>query len=395
MRRRAQEQVRKMSRLAKKKGRNSTESFRKAFEMAGKLPASAYSKRANTALQSHLENSHGKGLRRTLYRLLDMPGSSRSSVVVFIFLVGTIFASVLSFFLATVPSLKRDYSDELAILDTVIMAIFSFELVLRVIVATLDLQRMLICDACEPKTPLGSAPFSYLSQTRAPSRIAPHPRTTFAPTYHRRVPVCPDPRVRARLPPSRAPDFWVDVIVLVPSYLSLGGVSFEALPAFFEVLQLLRLLRTLKLMRMYSGWQVLIIALQNSWRAMLVPGFAMLITTMMLSGLLFLVESGPNDGSDPDAFPDAFGAMWCIFWIVATLGFDGSMGTGGQAGQCIIGIAIISGLIFTTMPIVRAHSSNHAVSLPLLASLAPCATPAGAWASLSTRPCPPAWFATH
>ena len=81
----------------------------------------------------------------------------------------------------------------------------------------------------------------------------------------------------------------------------------------------------------------------------------MLITILLLSGALFLVDGqAPESGSD--AFEDGFASLWCIFWIVATLGFDGSMGTGGAAGQGIIAVAIVSGLLFTTMPIV-----NHVV----------------------------------
>ena len=41
----------------------------------------------------------------------------------------------------------------------------------------------------------------------------------------------------------------------------------------------------------------------------------------------------------------------CVFWLVTTLGYDGSLGTGGAAGQCIVAAALLSGLILTTMPI--------------------------------------------
>ena len=114
-------------------------------------------------------------------------------------------------------------------------------------------------------------------------------------------------------------------------------------------MQLLRLLRILKLMRHYSGWRVLLHALHTAWRAMLVPGFAMLMTILLLSGALWLTEGNVADSED--RFHDGFDAMWCIFWIVTTLGYDGPMGSGGSPGQCLIAIAIVAGLLLTTMPI--------------------------------------------
>ena len=54
---------------------------------------------------------------------------------------------------------------------------------------------------------------------------------------------------------------------------------------------LLRLMRILKLMRHYSGWRVLTIALERSWRAICVPVFAMLMTILVLSGLLHALET--------------------------------------------------------------------------------------------------------
>ena len=128
------------------------------------------------------------------------------------------------------------------------------------------------------------------------------------------------------------------------------------LPIFLKFLQLLRLLRILKLMRHYVDVRVLMIALGTAWRALLVPAFAMLLCILILSGGLWLAELDPNH---EDAFDNALEALWCVFWIVSTLGFDGSMGTGGSLGQVIIAIAIIAGLILTTMPITMIGEAFH------------------------------------
>ena len=109
----------------------------------------------------------------------------------------------------------------------------------------------------------------------------------------------------------------------------------------------------------------------------------MLIAILLLSGALIVIEkaslqrllrqheanaganaeanAGANAGAsasgsagavwEGDAFLDGFEAMWCIFWIVTSLGFDGSMGLEGPGQRLIFASAIICGLIFTTMPI--------------------------------------------
>jgi len=155
------------------------------------------------------------------------------------------------------------------------------------------------------------------------------------------------------------PNYWIDVMCVVPYYVELGFVASEGwenarMPTALRFLQLLRLLRIIKLFRHYSGWRVLILALQNSWRALIVPCFAMYMTIAMLSGALFLVEEamlGKADPDDPDRFQSGFDSMWCIFWIVASLGYDGYLGADHTPGKLIVALAICAGLLFTTMPI--------------------------------------------
>ena len=95
--------------------------------------------------------------------------------------------------------------------------------------------------------------------------------------------------------------------------------------------------------------RVLTIALNAAWRALVIPGFAMMLCTLILSGALWICE-GTVDNEEL-AFDDAFEALWCVFWIVTTLGYEGRFGTGGGIGQLIIAAAIICGLVLTTMPI--------------------------------------------
>ena len=210
--------------------------------------------------------------------------------------------------------------------------------------------------------------------------------------------------------------YWIDVACLLPFYLEIamrassdvvvagnvgsdvgGGAVVTAadpfeLPLAFKILQLLRLLRVLKLLRHYSGWRVLLVALHNSWRALLVPGFAMLLTVLILAGCLFLAEqdvtpsqilssstsnatalmrgAASSDGGSgelsAEGFRDGWETMWVCFWLVATLGYDGYLGSGAVGGQVVIAVALVCGLLFTTMPITIMCVQSP---LPSLASM--------------------------
>jgi len=127
---------------------------------------------------------------------------------------------------------------------------------------------------------------------------------------------------------------------------SCGG-SIE-LPAVILSLQLLRVLRALKLMRHLFDLRVLTVALAEAGRPVLLPAAAMMVVILVLSGALWLLETDPES---EDAFGNAFDALWCVFWLVCSLGFDGPMGTGGVSAKLIIATAVASGLVLTTMPI--------------------------------------------
>ena len=248
---------------------------------AGRARAAGFASALSSSLAANLSFSTrvmtSTGLRHRLLHFLERPNSSRGAFFCFCFLVAAIATSVVSFFLSTVEALE--HSAQLQWLELVLTGIFSIEIGLRVVAGSLDVRRKLLLDGY----------------------------------------------------------FWIDVSVLAPSYLVLANLVDEANPS-FRLMRLLRLLRTLKLMRFYSGWRVLTIAIHNSWRALLVPGFAMLIMTLLLSGTLFLVEE-TGEPSD-DAFADGFDALWCVFWIVTTLGYDGPMGNGSWLGQLILAVTI-------------------------------------------------------
>ena len=90
------------------------------------------------------------------------------------------------------------------------------------------------------------------------------------------------------------PTYWVDVLCLVPFYVSIVTEAVSPgtqMHMAIRAMQLLRLVRIIKFFRFYSGWRVLLLALQTAWRALLVPMVAMWMVIACLGGALFLVEN--------------------------------------------------------------------------------------------------------
>ncbi len=82
--------------------------------------------------------------RQRLRKLLNAPNSSHAATAAALVIIGTIIVSVFNFFLTTVP--RFDDSDSLWAVEVACGAIFSFELLLRTYVATLDLRTMMLLE---------------------------------------------------------------------------------------------------------------------------------------------------------------------------------------------------------------------------------------------------------
>ena len=151
--------------------------------------------------------------RQRLRKTLNAPKSSYAATALGLFIIATIIVSVFSFFLTTVPRFER--SESLYAIEVACGIIFTIELALRTYVATLDLRNMLVLN----------------------------------------------------------PMYWIDVATIIPFYIDIfmagRSRSSDGLLV-LELLELLRLARIFKLLKHYSGWRVLLIALENSYRALMV-----------------------------------------------------------------------------------------------------------------------------
>ena len=228
--------------------------------------------------------------RQRIYHLLERPESSKLGMLILGVLMICILASVLVYFFA---SISEQMATHPVIVGTeyVCTTVFTIELAVRIFVGTLDPYRQLLCDVT----------------------------------------------------------LYIDAISCVPFYMeraTIGSVG-DKERAFLQFLQLLRLLRVLKLLRHYSGWRVLLIALERSWRAIMVPVFAMIVTIFVLAGLLYAIEdwvrlSVQDATAAEEAVPleNAFESMWVVYWLVTTLGYDGNLGTQHAASQVVIACAV-------------------------------------------------------
>jgi len=176
--------------------------------------------------------------------------------------------------------------------------------------------------------------------------------------------------------------FWLEVMACLPMFISLTlrmtleeSVYMSIQFRLVGVYGFLQTLRVLKLFRRYTGWRVLMLAINRSWRPMIVPGVAMMVTFVLSSLLLYVAEGaeqsvfddtgvlmpGYTQGEDGVGFVNAFECLYVTFWLVTTLGYDGFMGNGNAGGRVVIGITLVCGLIFTTMPItIVGEAFTHA-----------------------------------
>ena len=238
--------------------------------------------------------SRMRALHDKTFLLLERPRSSRAALVFHVVLVASIMTSILTYFLTTVESV-----DGLGVnaVDLACNVIFTLELAMRL----------------------------FLSYSLQDWRAA-----------WKEVDMYIAIDALSLLP------FCLDVYYTARDGTEIGAS--DSVPSFVSLLGLLKLLRVFKLLRHYSGWRVLILAFKHSARPVGVPMFAMLVTTLVLGGLLQYI--------DDDVYPDAFEAMWTIFWLVTTLD-NGSQydPTDNASTRTLQAVAIVAGLFLTTMPI--------------------------------------------
>lgn len=151
----------------------------------------------------------------------------------------------------------------------------------------------------------------------------------------------------------------VDLLAVLPTYLSLFVAGAHYL-LIIRVLRILRIFRIMKLVQYVVETQVLLRALFNARRKILVFMFFVAVLTLIYGGLMYLVE-GPDNGFT--SIPRS------IYWAIVTITTVGYGDISPQTvlGQTLASIVMLTGYAIIAVPtgivtaeltgMARAHST--------------------------------------
>ena len=238
-------------------------------------------------------------IRRRAYEILEIGrGEDRLSILVDNAIILLIILNVVAFTLETVPEIQAQYGDLLFALEVFSVAVFTVEYALR------------LWSAVE------------------------------VPFLQRCLPL------EARLRFARRPYMIIDLLAILPFYLSL------LFPIDLRILRMLRLIRFLKLARYSPALHTLLRVIANERRALV--GALLLMVTMLLfsaTGIYFL---------EREVQPDKFGSIpEAAWWAIATLT---TVGYGDVApitglGKLFGGVVMLIGLGMFALPIAIISTS--------------------------------------
>lgn len=233
------------------------------------------------------------GLRRRVYELLDK-GLAGSAVAdgVHVTLIALILVNVLAVILESVPSIAAGYGTVFVIVEIVSTVIFTIEYGVR----------------------LWTAPEHPLLQSLRP--------------------------LRARLRHAASPAMVIDLLVILPFYVSLiGGID-------LRFLLLLRLARFFKLARYSPGFASLTEALWSERRALGASLIIFLGVLIIAAAAMRLAEQE----AQPDKFATIPDALWWAVITLTTVGY-GDVFPVTPAGKLIAGVTAVTGIAMLALPV--------------------------------------------
>lgn len=154
----------------------------------------------------------------------------------------------------------------------------------------------------------------------------------------------------------QSPNFWIDVVSTLPMFIEMIATAVapstaHTLSALLTFTLMMRTFRVLKLLRYYVGLPVLAHALKRCLRAVLVPLVGIAVAIVLLGSALFIVERDLTPGGEDHGFVYMYDAMRSVFWVVIALGYEGDMGKDTRGGEIVYMMAVMVGIVLTTMPI--------------------------------------------
>lgn len=145
---------------------------------------------------------------------------------------------------------------------------------------------------------------------------------------------------RARFAFMRSPSAVVDLLSVLPIYLS--SLGFED----FKVLLLLRLLRFFKLARYSAGMRSLVAALEAERKALLASATILLGLVLLAAAAMHFVEGRVQ----PQHFASIPNAMWWAVVTLTTVGY-GDVVPITLAGRLVASVTMMMGLMMIALPI--------------------------------------------
>lgn len=161
-----------------------------------------------------------------------------------------------------------------------------------------------------------------------------------------------DPRLaglspaKARLAFVRSPGAIIDLIAILPFFVS------RVFPADLRTLALLRLLRILKLLRYSTGISALFEAIWAERHTLVSCLFVLLVAMITSATLIYLAEGA----TQPKAFGSIPLSMWWAIVTLTTVGY-GDVVPVTPLGRLVGGVTVIMGLIVLALPIAIVATS--------------------------------------
>ena len=140
----------------------------------------------------------------------------------------------------------------------------------------------------------------------------------------------------------------VDLLAIIPFYLTLVLDSMEDLTIIGKAGKLIRLVRVLRIMRIFklvrhfAGLQSLIYTLNQAYQEL---GLLMLLVCISIITISVLVYTVEKDGDEPWTF------VHSLWWSIMTLTTCGNQTPASTTGKIIGGFCALFGVIVLSLPI--------------------------------------------
>lgn len=246
---------------------------------AAKAPASA--------------GSGSRRLRRRVYEIMEVGhGEDGASKAFDVFIVSLILLNIAAFIAETVPHLAATYGSWFHAFEIASVAMFTVEYALRL---------------------WSGIEMPYLAKL---------------------------PAWKARLKLARRPMLIIDLLAILPFYLS------QVFTLDLRVLRVLRLLRFLKLSRYSPAMHSLLRVLSNERRALIGAGLLLLAAVLFASTGIYFIESG----AQPDKFGSVPESAWWAIATLTTVGY-GDVTPITPLGRLFGSLVMIAGLCILALPV--------------------------------------------